>query len=85
MLVYVAGEMLELTMRVVSGTVGLVWWAAGGKTTEEKHHDELMAEIRRMNLRIMELEQSLHDGNAAAEQRPLLLGDPDVAQVHEPE
>lgn len=86
-LVYVAGEMLELTVRMVSGTFGLVWWAVGGKTTEEKHHDELMAEMRRMNSRLVELEQSLHDKDPPAggggEQLALGFGDPDARQIHE--
>lgn len=86
-LVYMAGEMLELTVRIVSGAVGLMWWAVRGKTTEEKHHDELMTEIRRMNSRIMDLEHSLHNKDLPSggghKQLALGCGDPNARQVHE--
>lgn len=66
MLVYVAGELIELTVRLVSGTVGLVWWAVGGKTTEELNHEELMAQLQKMDSRIQELETSLHHPDNAS-------------------
>jgi len=88
-LVYIAGEILELTVRIVSSTFGLMWWGVGGKTTKEKHHDELMTEIRQMNSRIMELEHSLHNkelpSGGGHKQLTLGCGDPNARQVHEME